>query len=1308
MLVKSGFVQMTAKFLFIAAVLALLSTSPNSGPYFPALSPAGNAEAESSVCGDGLITRLSLPLVSNSTLGGIKAPPDFALRLADHCIEVETGSPSGAGPAGSMLQRALQVWLVGLNGFSDQTSLSFQATSTGISAEFSPQKAAPGATIFLNLLIPANLPPGAYPLTIEGESSGIVHQASFWLINRLGDEPAVGEEGELRPDELPVLAASALTPSTAFPLLGEEITLKIDVRNMGAAGVRSVAVALYAGSSQIAIRYFSLNPNSAFTFDVPWTPTELGKVTLTAAVDPYEAIIEDERLDNSISSEVVVAGQPPSGSELAAANIDLVTPAARPSVLRATVRNNGSSTLQAPLVFYVNGQVAAMQFTGALAPQQSAIVEVPWPADPPPAQLSVEINPRFKSLEVNSIDNLFVKDLQPEIDLRVENLSVYSLKREAAIPWLVTISFRVRNAGKQDIAQTFRTMVNPGIFIDDIDLPHLDPYYVTTQGLAAGETVYISRSFPNIDSQFDIQVQTDFDGDVSEDIEGNNIINSNYADPRGDVGRWYSIGPRRLTEGIGATGRLHAIAVDPSDPATLYVGAPTGSPGGDPAIQGGGSGIWKTTDGGTTWWPTADSFPMLQINALAIDPSNSARLYAVVNSFGVFGTEDAGTSWKLLAQDSRFDGDVLRVDPSDPNRLYMTTTNGVFRSSDRGANWEPVLTDGNAADLEINSAAPTRLYASMSKRDNIAITGIYISFNGGDDWRKLSGCPGGRLPSLTDNARITLAQSQGVWYAGYLVKSESQSSFTIYRTTSLGCSIGGVLEKSWEARWTVGGPAGSNEAKLAAEFWGQVNADPANPSYVYAGGTGIWISTNGGGVFSESNGPHADHHGFATDPSTSGLIYDVNDGGIYRSSDHGKSGTWQFIGEGLANVEFYDIAQAQTDARYVIGGTQDNGTNLYDGLSTIWNHIRGGDGAMVDFDPGNASIYYSFGQYANSIQRWSPSSNQWQALNQGLPEDSQCFNMYYQVHPKNSALIVASCQGQLWRSPTAPPGDWQVIFTPPVGGGNVNISQIDPSVDLYYAGTTNGSLYAGPSGTNFQSVFQHPNSWKITDIELDPYAQATVFVSFGGSTGIDRIQMLKRTSPAPTTMTNLGIASNLPSGLTVRTLAVDRMNAYTLYAGMVQGGVYQGRSFDGGSTWTWRAFNDGIPSAADIRDLLVNPISGVLRAGTMGRSAFEINTDYPIGSVLSAQGKLTFLRVNEAGDGYGPPNDFINAEVIIKLDTQPNKGFGFQLRPGSEEAAHRGMLDDLRDAFNHDSTVKIDYVRTGIHNGLILRVMSLP
>jgi len=91
-------------------------------------------------------------------------------------------------------------------------------------------------------------------------------------------------------------------------------------------------------------------------------------------------------------------------------------------------------------------------------------------------------------------------------------------------------------------------------------------------------------------------------------------------------------------------------------------------------------------------------------------------------------------------------------------------------------------------------------------------------------------------------------------------------------------------------------------------------------------------------------------------------------------------------------------------------------------------------------------------------------------------------------------------------------------------------------------------------------------------------------------------------------------------------------------------------------------------------------------------------------ALLESSGKLTFLRVHDVGTGFGPPTDFIDVEVVIKLDSKPKNAFGFQLRNDNNRPARAGMLDLLRDAFNHNWVVVIDYnLDAGKTNGVIIR-----
>jgi hypothetical protein len=94
-----------------------------------------------------------------------------------------------------------------------------------------------------------------------------------------------------------------------------------------------------------------------------------------------------------------------------------------------------------------------------------------------------------------------------------------------------------------------------------------------------------------------------------------------------------------------------------------------------------------------------------------------------------------------------------------------------------------------------------------------------------------------------------------------------------------------------------------------------------------------------------------------------------------------------------------------------------------------------------------------------------------------------------------------------------------------------------------------------------------------------------------------------------------------------------------------------------------------------------------------------------VADLLNRQGKLTFLRAHDVGTGWGPPNDFLDVEVVFMLDSVPQGAFGFQLRTDSNEPVRAAMVDLLRDAYVNNFTVSVDYfIDPGKHNGRAFRV----
>lgn len=90
---------------------------------------------------------------------------------------------------------------------------------------------------------------------------------------------------------------------------------------------------------------------------------------------------------------------------------------------------------------------------------------------------------------------------------------------------------------------------------------------------------------------------------------------------------------------------------------------------------------------------------------------------------------------------------------------------------------------------------------------------------------------------------------------------------------------------------------------------------------------------------------------------------------------------------------------------------------------------------------------------------------------------------------------------------------------------------------------------------------------------------------------------------------------------------------------------------------------------------------------------------------VNIQGKISLLRVHDVGTKYGPPTDQLDVEVIVVLQSAPDRAFGFQLRNDGNRPVRQGMLDVLRDAFANNANVGMDFMApAGKKNGVIIRV----
>ena len=719
------------------------------------------------------------------------------------------------------------------------------------------------------------------------------------------------------------------------------------------------------------------------------------------------------------------------------------------------------------------------------------------------------------------------------------------------------------------------------------------------------------------------------------------ILTTGCAKKAAQPGHWLSIGPARITvpasQGVGtydAVGRLTAIAVNPTNPNVIYVGS-AGQLGHE------GSGVWRTTNGGQTWQPIADSLPTLSIGAITIDPTNVNRVYVVTADEGLFRSDDGGGKWTHLYGDLRIrtntnEGDrvALLINPASPSVMYLTSDLGVLRSSDGGLSWPVSLGAGNATWLVMDSMNPDVLYAAILGK------GIYKTTTGGSagdaSWKQQKQSPLPFDAAIRNDLGILLAISHPASAASEVVYAlvpkdpvGPDRAYALYRTTD---------GTSWSTHYSCTQTLANRDCSFEV-----MGVDPVNWKSVYLGGPLFWVSQDGGDKFTkvptvandrQPASPHGDYWDLAVNPLNPATVYAASDGGFYVSSNHGLENTWTFKANGITNAEMYDIALANTQVRRAISGTQDNGNILYTG-KVVWDHIPptltvGGDGAAVAIDSKDSSRFYAVFDNRGTPCVSLDGGGSFVDFSAGLRSSAtgcgnnpvtNCaiWNMSFQlqIHPTKPETLLESCQS-LWRSTTAmPPGNWDTTFTPPSGQKAVR-SAVDPALDIYYTGTDLGRLYAAPGGAGWQPVFAHPDLLWMSDIEVDPNYTDRVFLAFAPQTIVDRncvqkagtrrVYELTREAPLPSlSMKVVDITTNLTAGLCVNALAVDPRVPRTIYAATNKG-VYRAKRNAIGGSWVWASYNLGMP-LADVRDLEVHAITGHLFAATFGRSAFEVMPD---------------------------------------------------------------------------------------------------
>jgi photosystem II stability/assembly factor-like uncharacterized protein len=649
---------------------------------------------------------------------------------------------------------------------------------------------------------------------------------------------------------------------------------------------------------------------------------------------------------------------------------------------------------------------------------------------------------------------------------------------------------------------------------------------------------------------------------------------------------WRPLGPFSIPHGQtygwgpgsrpSVAGRISSVAVDPSDPAHVLIGA-------------GGGGIWETRDGGKTWEPRADDKPSLAIGAIAFDPSNPAIVYAGTGEgdffsrlgVGLLRSTNGGRTWQVRARGAFVGSGFfdLVVDPLNGNHVLAATELAVYESVNGGSTFRR-RRNMWAWDLSMHPAVPGD--ADSTKEVFAACAdGLFRSTDGGTTWRRVA-LP--NAPSYWERLEVCHCPADGD--VVYAFGAGGGGAARLYRRSTFGGAFTRIA------------PPGALETAQAWYDWFAATA-PNNPDVLYLGAievhkgvrgaTGRWswstISARGSG-----ESIHPDQHAIAFSPANPSVVYIGNDGGLYRSPDAGRN--WESLNKGLCITEFEFLAQHRRHDAFLVGGTQDNGTLRYEG-EDAWYHVQDGDGGDCGFgetDP--PTCFHTF--WGMGMER-SRQGGRWGSWTWVGPDPPYSYAALFYPPVEVNGRVVAQAGASVYVS-LDEGRRWTNVRFPATAG--VATALAIPTPRRIYVGTDSGRIFRlDRSGRRWTvHALRRPRYGYVSDIAVDPREPARLWATYSDVFGAH----VFRSGDGGTSWQN--VSSNLPE-IPVNAIEVDPNDSDTVW---IAADVGVHRSTDGGASWA--PFGTGLPNAL-AKDILLHRETRLLRVATQSRGVWEINAD---------------------------------------------------------------------------------------------------
>ncbi|MCK6695208.1 MAG: glycosyl hydrolase, partial [Thermoanaerobaculia bacterium] len=625
-----------------------------------------------------------------------------------------------------------------------------------------------------------------------------------------------------------------------------------------------------------------------------------------------------------------------------------------------------------------------------------------------------------------------------------------------------------------------------------------------------------------------------------------------------------------ISDGYFKTGSVGAVAVSESDPNIVYVGMGEHAPRG--VMTSYGDGVYKSYDGGKTWTHIGLEKTQ-QISRIAIHPKNPDIVYVAAQGAingptqerGIYKSTDGGTTWKRVLFVNDLTGcSELSMDYNNPRVLYAAMWHhqrlpwkvisggpgsGLYKSTDGGETWQKIHTGlpkemGKMA-IAVCRSNSDKVYALIESDSDKGLGGLFVSENGGKNWSKVSG----------DNRLV-----QRAWY--YIeVFPDPQNDNVVYVLSAPALrSIDGG--KTWE---NIPGPHGDYH-----DMW----INPTNSKNIaIADDGGVGISFNYGKSWSSQyNMPTGQFYRINVDNMFPYRIYSgQQDNTTVRIENMalGRYGITQENWTYSAGGESAFLAFNPDDPRYVLGGSYLGTIEVLDSRSNAGTNIMAAPIQYLGRDA--KDMKYRFNWNAPII--WSKHE-----------PNTFYHGSQYLLRTRDMGKTWEEASPDLTRNEKEKQGKMGGPYTnEAVGAENYGtlsyVIESPTEKGVIWTGSDDGLVYVtrdnGKTWTNVTP--KGLPECLINAIEISPHNPSTVYIATTRYKFNDFTPAIYKTTDGGKTWTN--ISKGIPYGAYTRVVREDDKRKDLLFAG-TETGLYA--SWNGGLTWQRLQLNLPVTPITDL------------------------------------------------------------------------------------------------------------------------------